>query len=190
MTMVIVAAALAIADPSLDLANPLKGPFRTIATGGDAATDSALTAREWGADGIYGAPRALWPRRARLLHLATAHSLIERGIVKVGDEIEIVGLRPNQSTIVTGVEMFRKLLDEGVAGDNIGVLLRGLEKDDVERGQVLAKPGAIKRPGKCSMATPGKRSFKALKSPAARTTCWPWASGPTTSRPSASYKGV
>ncbi len=68
---------------------------------------------------------------------------VERGIVKVGDEIEIVGLRDTQKTIVTGVEMFRKLLDEGRAGDNIGVLLRGTKKDDVERGQVLAKTGSI-----------------------------------------------
>ncbi len=68
---------------------------------------------------------------------------IERGIVKVGDEIEIVGIRPTQKTIVTGVEMFRKLLDQGQAGDNVGVLLRGTKKDDVERGQVLAKPGSI-----------------------------------------------
>ena len=68
---------------------------------------------------------------------------IERGIVKVGDEIEIVGLRPTQATIVTGVEMFRKVLDEGQAGDNVGVLLRGTKREDVERGQVLAKPGSI-----------------------------------------------
>jgi elongation factor Tu len=67
----------------------------------------------------------------------------ERGIVKVGDEIEIVGLRPNQATVVTGVEMFRKVLDEGQAGDNVGVLLRGTKKEDVERGQVIAKPGSI-----------------------------------------------
>jgi elongation factor Tu len=67
----------------------------------------------------------------------------ERGIVKVGDEIEIVGLRPTQKTTITGVEMFRKLLDEGRAGDNIGALLRGLKKEDVERGQVLAKSGSI-----------------------------------------------
>ena len=66
---------------------------------------------------------------------------VERGIVKVNDEIEIVGLRPTKKTIVTGVEMFRKELDQGQAGDNIGLLLRGVEKDDVERGQVLAKPG-------------------------------------------------
>jgi len=66
---------------------------------------------------------------------------VARGIVKVNDEIEIVGLRPTKKTIVTGVEMFRKSLDQGQAGDNIGVLLRGIEKDDVERGQVLAKPG-------------------------------------------------
>jgi elongation factor Tu len=68
---------------------------------------------------------------------------VERGIVKVGEEIEIVGLRPTQKTVVTGVEMFRKLLDEGRAGDNIGALLRGLKREDVERGQVLAKPGSI-----------------------------------------------
>jgi len=68
---------------------------------------------------------------------------VERGIVKVGDEIEIVGIRPTAKSIVTGVEMFRKLLDQGQAGDNIGVLLRGTKKDDVERGQVLAKPGSI-----------------------------------------------
>jgi elongation factor Tu len=68
---------------------------------------------------------------------------VERGIVKVGEEIEIVGIRPTQKTVVTGVEMFRKLLDQGQAGDNIGVLLRGTKKDDVERGQVLSKPGSI-----------------------------------------------
>ncbi|MCJ7829673.1 elongation factor Tu [Patescibacteria group bacterium] len=68
---------------------------------------------------------------------------IERGIVKVNDEIEIVGLRETKKTIVTGVEMFRKTLDQGQAGDNVGVLLRGVEKDDVERGQVLAKSGTI-----------------------------------------------
>ncbi len=68
---------------------------------------------------------------------------IERGKVKVGEEIEIVGLRPTVKKVVTGVEMFRKLLDEGVAGDNVGLLLRGTERKDVERGQVLAKPGSI-----------------------------------------------
>jgi elongation factor Tu len=67
----------------------------------------------------------------------------ERGIVKVGEEIEIVGIRDTTKTVVTGVEMFRKLLDEGRAGDNIGCLLRGIKKEDVERGQVLAKPGSI-----------------------------------------------
>ena len=69
---------------------------------------------------------------------------IERGIVKVGEEIEIVGIRPTQKTICTGVEMFRKLLDQGQAGDNVGVLLRGTKREDVERGQVLCKPGSIK----------------------------------------------
>jgi elongation factor Tu len=68
---------------------------------------------------------------------------VERGIVKVGDEVEIVGIRPTTKTVVTGVEMFRKLLDEGRAGDNVGVLLRGTKKEEVERGQVLAKPGTI-----------------------------------------------
>jgi len=68
---------------------------------------------------------------------------IERGVVKVSDEIEIVGIKPTQKTVVTGVEMFRKLLDQGEAGDNVGVLLRGVKKEDVERGMVLAKPGSI-----------------------------------------------
>jgi elongation factor Tu len=68
---------------------------------------------------------------------------VERGVVKVGDEVEISGIRPTQKTVATGVEMFRKLLDQGQAGDNIGVLLRGTKKDEVERGQVLAKPGSI-----------------------------------------------
>jgi elongation factor Tu len=71
---------------------------------------------------------------------------VERGKVKTGEEIEIVGFGETRKTVVTGVEMFRKLLDEGVAGDNVGCLLRGIERDDVERGQVLAKPGSI-RPG-------------------------------------------
>jgi len=68
---------------------------------------------------------------------------VERGIVKVGEEVEIIGIRPTSKTTVTGVEMFRKLLDQGQAGDNIGALLRGVERDGVERGQVLAKPGSV-----------------------------------------------
>jgi elongation factor Tu len=68
---------------------------------------------------------------------------VERGRIKVGEEVEIIGLRPTQKTVITGVEMFRKLLDEGMAGDNIGALLRSLKREDVERGQVLAKPGSI-----------------------------------------------
>jgi elongation factor Tu len=68
---------------------------------------------------------------------------IEQGILKVNEEVEIVGIRPTQKSVATGIEMFRKLLDEGVAGDNVGVLLRGIGKDQVERGQVLAKPGSI-----------------------------------------------
>ena len=69
---------------------------------------------------------------------------VERGIVKVGEEVEIVGFRDTQKTVVTGVEMFQKTMDEGMAGDNVGVLLRGVEKDDLERGQVICKPGSIK----------------------------------------------
>jgi elongation factor Tu len=68
---------------------------------------------------------------------------IERGTVKVGEEVEIIGLRETRKTVVTGVEMFRKILREGLAGDNVGCLLRGIEREDVERGQVLAKPGSI-----------------------------------------------
>jgi elongation factor Tu len=68
---------------------------------------------------------------------------VERGVVKVGEEVEIIGIRDTQKTTVTGVEMFRKLLDQGQAGDNIGALLRGIDKDAVERGQVLCKPGSV-----------------------------------------------
>jgi elongation factor Tu len=68
---------------------------------------------------------------------------VERGVVKVGETVEIIGIRPTSSTTVTGVEMFRKLLDQGQAGDNIGALLRGIERDGIERGQVLAKPGSV-----------------------------------------------
>jgi elongation factor Tu len=68
---------------------------------------------------------------------------IERGVVKVGEEIEIVGMGDTQKTTVTGVEMFRKQLDQGMAGDNVGILLRGVDKDAIERGQVIAKPGSI-----------------------------------------------
>ncbi len=69
---------------------------------------------------------------------------VERGIVKVGEEVEIVGIREARKSVVTGVEMFRKLLDQGEAGDNIGLLLRGLEREDIERGQVIAKGGSVK----------------------------------------------
>ncbi len=68
---------------------------------------------------------------------------IERGVIKLNDEVEIVGIRPTSKTVATGIEMFNKLLDEGLAGDNVGILLRGVDKKDVERGQVLAKPGSI-----------------------------------------------
>jgi len=69
---------------------------------------------------------------------------IERGIVKVGDEVELIGVKPTRKVVVTGVEMFKKLLDEGRAGDNVGCLIRGIERDEIERGQVLAKTGSIK----------------------------------------------
>jgi elongation factor Tu len=69
---------------------------------------------------------------------------VERGIIKVGEEVEIVGIKPTQKTVVTGVEMFRKLLDQGEAGDNVGCLLRGTKREEVERGQVLCKPGSVK----------------------------------------------
>jgi elongation factor Tu len=68
---------------------------------------------------------------------------IERGVIKVGENVEIVGFKPTANSVVTGVEMFKKLLDEGHAGDNVGLLLRGTKRDDVERGQVLCKPGSI-----------------------------------------------
>ena len=74
---------------------------------------------------------------------------IERGVLKLNDEVEIVGIRPTQKTVVTGIEMFRKLLDQGEAGDNVGVLLRGINKEDVERGQVLCAPGSITPHKKC-----------------------------------------
>ncbi len=68
---------------------------------------------------------------------------VEQGVVKVNDEVEIVGIHPTKKSVVTGIEMFKKSLDQGQAGDNVGVLLRGIERDDIERGQVLAKPGTI-----------------------------------------------
>jgi elongation factor Tu len=68
---------------------------------------------------------------------------VERGVIKVADEVELIGIRATQRTVVTGVEMFRKLLDQGQAGDNVGLLLRGVKREEVERGQVVAKPGSI-----------------------------------------------
>src|SRR5438128_7935823 len=68
---------------------------------------------------------------------------VERGVIKVGEEVEVVGIRPTVKRVVTGVEMFKKLLDSGQAGDNVGLLLRGTEREEVERGQVIAKPGSI-----------------------------------------------
>ena len=81
---------------------------------------------------------------SRDLLRGTKREDVERGIVKVGDEIEVVGIRETAKTTCTGVEMFRKLLDQGQAGDNVGILLRGTKREDVERGQVLCKPGSVK----------------------------------------------
>ena len=69
---------------------------------------------------------------------------IERGVVKVGDEVELIGIKPTRKVVITGVEMFKKLLDQGQAGDNVGCLIRGIERDEIERGQVLAKTGSVK----------------------------------------------
>jgi elongation factor Tu len=82
-------------------------------------------------------------RMAKRRPFSIATGRIERGMVKVGEEIEIIGFTETRKSVVTGVEMFRKLLDQGQAGDNVGVLLRGIEKNDIERGQVLAKPASV-----------------------------------------------
>jgi elongation factor Tu len=103
---------------------------------------SALRALESSSEDWDGAEEygCIW----ELLEAVDGYIPVERGLVKVSEEIEVVGMRPTQKTVCTGVEMFRKTLDQGQAGDNIGVLLRGTKRDDVERGQVLAKPGSIK----------------------------------------------
>ena len=95
---------------------------------------------------------------------------VEQGTVKVGEQVEIVGIRPKiTTTVVTGVEMFRKLLDQGQAGDNIGVLLRGTKREDIERGQVLAKPGVdhspyrVHRPGVCAVQGGGGPPYPVLQ---------------------------
>src|SRR3712207_9168694 len=84
------------------------------------------------------------PRSTLFPYTTLFRSRVERGIVKAGEEVEIVGIRDTQKTVVTGVEMFRKLLDQGQAGDNIGALLRAVGREEVERGQLLAKPGSIR----------------------------------------------
>jgi elongation factor Tu len=94
---------------------------------------------------------------------------IERGIIKVGDEIEIVGIRPVQKTTVTGVEMFRKLLDQGQAGDNAGLLLRGTKRDDVERGQVLASRVRSRRTPSSKAKSTSCRRTKAAATPRSST---------------------
>lgn len=138
--------------------NGYKDPAVVI---GSATKALAGEAGEYGSDAIFALGNALdsipLPERATdkpfLMPIEDVFSIsgrgtvvtgrIERGILKVGEEIEIIGIRPTQKTTCTGVEMFRKLLDEGRAGDNVGILLRGLKREDVERGQVLAKPGSI-----------------------------------------------
>src|SRR5664280_846178 len=90
-------------------------------------------------------PRPLIPKTSSTgMRNGLSTGRIERGVVKVGDEVEIVGIRPTRKVVVTGVEMFKKLLDQGQAGDNVGCLLRGIEREDIERGQVLAKAGSVK----------------------------------------------
>src|SRR5438105_3411857 len=88
-------------------------------------------------------PRSMRPVATIQGRGTVATGRIERGRVKVNEQVEIVGIRPTRQTVCTGVEMFKKLLDEGVAGDNVGLLLRGVERRDIERGQVIAKPGSI-----------------------------------------------
>jgi elongation factor Tu len=105
------------------------------------ALDDYIPVPERASDGAFLMPSEDWFSVSGRGTVVTGR--IDRGIVKVGDELEIVGIRPTQKTICTGVEMFRKLLDQGQAGDNVGVLLRGTKREDVERGQVLAKPSTI-----------------------------------------------
>jgi elongation factor Tu len=104
---------------------------------------------------------------------------IERGIIKVNEEVEIIGFGPTRKTVVTGVEMFRKLLDQGQAGDNVGVLLRGVEKNDIERGQVLAKPGSL---------TPTRSSWVRCTSSRRKRAAVTRRSSPTTGRSSTSAR--
>ena len=135
---VIRGSALAALEASDDPADPAYGPIVELM----AAVDSYIPTPAREVDKPFLMPvEDVFGIKGRG---TVATGRVERGRVKVGEEIEIVGIRPTRKVVATGVEMFQKTLDEGVAGDNIGVLLRGIERDDIERGQVLIKPGSVK----------------------------------------------
>jgi len=135
---VIRGSALAALEASNDPADPAYAPIQALMD----AVDSYIPTPERAVDKPFLMPiEDVFGIKGRG---TVATGRVERGVVKVGEEVEIVGVRPTRKVVVTGVEMFKKLLDEGRAGDNIGTLLRGIERDDIERGQVLAKAGSIK----------------------------------------------
>ncbi len=135
---VIRGSALAALEASDDPSDPAYGPIEALM----AAVDSYIPTPEREVDKPFLMPvEDVFGIKGRG---TVATGRVERGRIKVGEEVEIVGIRPTRKVVATGVEMFQKTLDEGVAGDNIGVLLRGIERDDIERGQVLTKPGSIK----------------------------------------------
>ncbi|HYB48271.1 MAG TPA: elongation factor Tu, partial [Streptosporangiaceae bacterium] len=130
--------ALAALEASNDPADPAYAPIQALMD----AVDSYIPTPERAVDKPFLMPiEDVFGIKGRG---TVATGRVERGVVKVGEEVEIVGVRPTRKVVVTGVEMFKKLLDEGRAGDNIGTLLRGIERDDIERGQVLAKAGSVK----------------------------------------------
>jgi elongation factor Tu len=135
---VIRGSALQALEASDDPADPAYGPIAALME----AVDSYIPTPEREVDKPFLMPvEDVFGIKGRG---TVATGRVERGTVKVGEEVEIVGIRPTRKVVVTGVEMFQKTLDAGVAGDNIGVLLRGIERDDIERGQVLVKPASVK----------------------------------------------
>jgi elongation factor Tu len=134
---VIRGSALKALEASNDPADPAYAPIQALMD----AVDSYIPTPERAVDKPYLMPvEDVFGIKGRG---TVATGRVERGIVKVGEEVELIGMKPTRKVVVTGVEMFKKLLDEGRAGDNIGTLLRGIEREDIERGQVLAKPGSI-----------------------------------------------
>jgi elongation factor Tu len=134
---VIRGSALKALEASNDPADPAYAPIQALMD----AVDSYIPTPERAVDKPYLMPvEDVFGIKGRG---TVATGRVERGIVKVGEEVELIGIKPTRKVVVTGVEMFKKLLDEGRAGDNIGTLLRGIEREDIERGQVLAKPGSI-----------------------------------------------